>query len=153
MLSRKAKYALIAAQHLAGHYQGGPRLITDIAREEALPKKFLELILLELKNAGLLDSKKGKGGGYTLAKDPAGITVGAIIRTIDGPIAPFRCASASAPVPCEECHDPNTCAIRSVMTDARDALSGVFDQVTLADLLRREEELRHSNDQGMMFYI
>lgn len=153
MLSRKAKYALIACQHLAEYYQRGPRLIMDIAKAEELPKKFLELILLDLKNAGHLESKKGKGGGYMLARAPSEITVGAIVRTIDGPLAPFRCASATAPLPCEECTDPETCGIRSVMRDARDALSDVLDRLTLADVLKRRDQLRQDKQGDVMFYI
>lgn len=153
MLSRKAKYALIAVLHLARHYGEGPLLIGEIAEAEGLPKKFLELILLELKNAGYLDSKKGKGGGYILARTPDAISVGAIVRTIDGPLAPFRCASQTAPLPCEECKSPETCGIRLVMKDARDAISGVLDNESLAQVIKRTDEIREQKQGSPMFYI
>jgi Rrf2 family protein len=152
MLSRKAKYALTAMLHLARHYQRGPRLISEIAESEKLPKKFLELILLELKNVGYLDSKKGRGGGYVLAMEPSKIPVGGIVRTIDGPLAPLRCASLTAPVLCDDCPDPGTCGIRLVMKDARDAISAVLDGTNLQDVLDRTEEQQRTRD-GSMFYI
>ena len=153
MLSRKAKYGLIASLDLARHFERGPRLIADIARDEELPRKFLELILLELKNAGFLDSKKGKGGGYQLAKSPHLITVGGIVRAIDGPLAPVRCASTMSPVPCEECLHPEWCGIRLVMKDTRDAISSVLDNTSLADVMSRSDALREKTAKADMFYI
>jgi len=153
MLSRKAKYALIAIQHLAQYYDRGPRLIGEIAEAEKLPKKFLELILLELKNAGMLDSKKGKGGGYVLAKAPDDISVAEVIRTIDGPLAPMRCASVTAPMPCEECLDPETCGIRSAMREARDAIAEVLERVTIGEVCRRQEEMQRKRDRPEMYFI
>lgn len=153
MLSRKAKYALIAIQHLAQYYDRGPRLIGEIAEAEKLPKKFLELILLELKNAGMLDSKKGKGGGYVLAKSPDDISVAEVIRTIDGPLAPMRCASVTAPMPCEECLDPETCGIRSAMREARDAIAEVLERVTVGEVCRRQEEMQRRRDKPEMYFI
>lgn len=153
MLSRKAKYALIASIHLAEHYERGPRLIAEIAEAELLPKKFLEMILLELKNGGLLDSKKGKGGGYQLAKPPENVMVGTIVRIIDGPLAPMRCASVTAPKMCDDCKDPQTCGIRSIMKDARDAIAGVLDRVSLAEVIRRRESMKADKSDVNMFYI
>ncbi|MGF1573667.1 MAG: RrF2 family transcriptional regulator [Sumerlaeia bacterium] len=153
MLSRKAKYALIAALDLAHHYEKGPRLIMDICNEKKLPKKFVESILLELKNAGYLDSKKGRGGGYVLARSPEQIMVGDIARHIDGPLAPFRCASASAPLPCEECLDPQSCGIRSVMKEARDAIAGVLDKVSLAEVNRRSAAFDRDRTEDFMYFI
>src|SRR5690349_13167166 len=95
-LSRKARYALRALYALAAGEGGGPVLIADLAEREHIPRKFLEAILLELKNAGILQSKKGKGGGYTLGKRPDEITVGQVIRVIDGPLAPIPCVSEKA---------------------------------------------------------
>lgn len=100
MLSKKAKYGLKAMILLAQHYDQGPLLISEIAQKEAIPKKFLELILLELKKHGLLHSKKGKGGGYTLAKSPDTIKMGNIVRTLDGPLAPLPCVSVTAYAKC-----------------------------------------------------
>lgn len=153
MLSRKAKYALIACLYLARTHDSGPKLIAEIARDQKLPKKFLELILLELKNAGMLDSKKGKGGGYQLGRRPDEISVGQVVRTIDGPLAPFRCASVTSPMPCEECIDPESCGIRSVMRDTRDAISDVLDRTSLAEVNRRSDAMASEKIKDPMFYI
>lgn len=152
MLSRKAKYAMAAMLHLARHADGTPRLISIIAAEERLPRKFLELILLELKNAGFLDSKKGKGGGYMLARPASQITIGSILRAIDGPLAPLRCASVTAPVVCEDCPSPETCGVRLVMRDVRDAMASVLDETTLAEVQTRSDALRKEG-ASEMFYI
>jgi Rrf2 family protein len=143
MLSRKAKYALKAMLRLAVEYDGRPMLIADIAREEGIPKKFLELILLELKKSGLLQSKKGKGGGYALNKAPDSITMGQVIRIIDGPLALLPCVSLTAYRRCDECADEATCGIRIVMKDVRDATARILDGNTLADVLRRMKEGQH----------
>jgi Rrf2 family protein len=99
-----------------------------------VPRKFLELILLELKNHGLLQSKKGKGGGYALARPPETINVGEIVRLIDGPIAPLPCVSKTAYMRCEECRDERTCGIRLVMKNVRDATASILDATSIADL-------------------
>ena len=153
MLSRKAKYALIACVNLARHFDRGSRLIADLVEEERLPRKFVEAILLELKNAGILDSKKGKGGGYQLARSPSHIMIGEIVRTIDGPIAPFRCASVTAPVMCEECKSPATCGIREVMREVRDAQSAVIDNTSLLEVVEREERLTAERTPSLMYHI
>ena len=92
--------------------------------------------MLEINKAGLLHSRKGRGGGYWLAKEPRDITVGEIIRLTDGPLAPVPCVSVSAYAPCAECKDEETCRIRSVMKEARDALASVLDRRSLADMMR-----------------
>src|SRR5258708_38923880 len=102
-LSRKGRYALRALYALAGNESGGPMLIAELAERENIPRKFLEAILLGLKNAGVLHSKKGKGGGYVLAKNPAEIALGDVIRTIAGPLAPIPCVSERAYARCAEC--------------------------------------------------
>lgn len=140
MLSKKAKYALRAALALAKEHGHGPVLIAELAERERIPKKFLELILLDLKNEGLLQSKKGKGGGYGLGKAPDKITVGQVIRAIDGPIAPIPCVSQTAYVKCEECPDEMTCGIRLVMKEVRDATARIVDHTSLADVLARVEQ-------------
>src|SRR5258708_19912446 len=119
MLSKKSKYALKAMLVLAKEYGQGPVLISDIAQREGIPRKFLELILLELKNQGLLQSKKGKGGGYFLGREPHLISVGHIIRVLDGPIAPLPCVSKTAYMRCRECRDERSCGIRIVMNEIR----------------------------------
>src|SRR5689334_4372481 len=111
-LSKRAKYALRALQHLAREAKQGPVLISDLAREEEVPKKFLEVILLELKNQGILESKRGKGGGYMLNRAPEQITLGQIVRIFDGPLAPLPCVSQTAFRRCEDCKDYATCGTR-----------------------------------------
>jgi Rrf2 family protein len=137
LLSKKAKYALKGMLILSQHYGEGPILISDIAQGEHMPRKFLELILLELKNHGLLQSKKGKGGGYFLAKPPNVINIGQIVRIVDGPIAPLPCVSRTAYMRCDECADERTCPIRLVMKDVRDATAKILDSATLADMIER----------------
>lgn len=137
MLSSKAKYGLKAMVYLARHEGSGPVLIADIATSERIPKKFLDAILLEMKNQGLLSSKKGKGGGYILARPAARIMVGDIVRVLDGPLAPVPCVSRTAYRRCEDCVDEAACAIRAVMQDVRDAIAAILDNTTLADMANR----------------
>jgi len=139
MLSNKTKYALKALLVLAKEYGQGPVLISDIAQREDIPRKFLELILLELKNQGILQSKKGKGGGYSLARAPHTVSVGHVIRILDGPIAPLPCVSRTAYRRCAECRVERTCGIRMVMKDVRDATANIIDATTLGDVLKRVE--------------
>ncbi len=139
MLSNKTKYALKALQVLTKEYGQGPVLISEIARRENIPPKFLELILLELKNQGILQSKKGKGGGYFLARQPHLVSVGQVVRVIEGPLAPLPCVSRTSYMRCRECRDERTCGIRLVMKDVRDATARILDSTTLADMLKRVE--------------
>jgi Rrf2 family protein len=139
MLAQKSKYAFRALLVLAKEYGQGPVLISDIAHREALPHKFLELILLELRNHGILGSKKGKGGGYFLARRPELVHLGEVLRVLEGPLAPIPCVSKSAYVRCAECRDERTCGIRMVMKDVRDATARILDQTSLADILKRVE--------------
>lgn len=133
MLSKKAKYGLKAMFRLAKEYGKYPMLIADLAEQEQIPKKFLELILLELRKKGLLISKMGKGGGYSLAKEPSKITVGQVVRILDGPLAPIGCVSKTAYQPCEECDSERTCSIRLIMQQVRDATASILDSTTLAE--------------------
>lgn len=133
MLTKKAKYALQAALHLARREAGGAVLIADIAGAERIPKKFLESILLTMKNRGILVSRKGRGGGYALARPADQVSFGEIVRVMDGPLAPVPCVSVTAYRPCEECADEKACEIRAVMKRVRDAISEVLDATTLAD--------------------
>jgi Rrf2 family protein len=141
MLSKKAKYALKALFVLAENKDRSSMMISQIAAKEAIPKKFLEAILLDLKNHGILYSKRGKTGGYLLLKEPDKITIGQIIRIIDGPLAQVPCASQTAYVPCEECRDVATCSIRLVMRQVRDATAAILDNTTLADVIKNRIEL------------
>lgn len=137
MLSSKAKYGLKAMVYLARSEGRGPVLIADVAESERIPKKFLDTILLELKNHGLLQSKKGKGGGYTMARPAARIMVGEIVRILDGPLAPVQCVSRTAYRRCDDCLDESACAVRAVMQDVRDAISAILDNTSLADMSAR----------------
>jgi Rrf2 family protein len=140
MLSMKAKYGLKALLRLAKEYGRGPWLIADLAAEEGIPKKFLELILLELKQQGMLQSKKGKGGGYLLARRPEDISVGAVLRILDGTLAPVPCVGQSGYRPCDECKNPSACSIRLIMGEVHDATKAILDSTTLAQLAQQGEQ-------------
>lgn len=132
MLSRKSKYGLKALLVL-GHEAGrGPVLVSDIADREAIPKKFLEAILLELKRHGIVESKKGKGGGYFLRRRPADITFGEVIRALEGPLAAVPCVSQTVYMKCTECVDEETCGVRIAMKEVRDATARILDHKSLA---------------------
>jgi Rrf2 family protein len=137
MLSSKAKYGLKAMVHLAAKAGEGSVLIADIAEAERIPKKVLDAILLELKNHGLLVSKKGKGGGYSLARPPERIQVGDVLRILDGPLAPVPCVSRTAYRRCDDCRDEAACAVRGVMQEVRDAIAAILDNTTIADMAKR----------------
>lgn len=112
-------------------------LLGDIASRQKVPRKFLELIMLDLKKRGLLHSRRGKNGGYCLARPASKITFGEIVRITDGPLAPLPCASLTAYRRCGDCDDEKTCSIRRVMRRVRDQISGVLDETSLADALKR----------------
>jgi Rrf2 family protein len=140
MLTHKSKYALKALTVLAREFGHGPVLISDIAEREGIPRKFLEMILLELKNRGLLQSKKGKGGGYALGRPPAAIHVSDVLRVLDGPLAPTPCVSRTAYMRCAECIDERTCGVRLVMKQVRDATATILDATSLADIVARVDQ-------------
>ncbi|MEY3417748.1 MAG: hypothetical protein RL060_1860 [Bacteroidota bacterium] len=135
MLSKKVKYAIKAIVYIAKKKNEGWLLISEIAEQERIPKKFLEQILLEMRKHTLLHSRRGKEGGYQLAKDPSEITMGQIIRIIDGPLAQIPCVSKLYYQKCEECIDEETCTIRNVMLKVRDASAGILDATTIQDLV------------------
>lgn len=134
MLTKKSKYGLKALLILAEHAGRGPMLVADLAERERIPKKFLEAILLDLKHHGLLQSKKGKGGGYFLRGAPEAITIGQVIRVLDGPLALVPCASQTAYMPCDDCLDEQACGIRWAMKEVRDATAKILDNTTLTAL-------------------
>jgi Rrf2 family protein len=142
MLSKKAKYGLKALLTLADEAGRGPVQASTLAERQKLPKKFLEAILLELTRDGLLESKKGRGGGYVLARRPGDITLGQIIRALDGPLALVPCVSRTAYVRCEECLDEETCGVRLAMKEVRDATAHILDNTTLAGLNARLQASR-----------
>ena len=136
-LSKRGEYGLRAMILLAKAPVEEKRLtIHEIATEENIPAKFLEQILLNLKNAGLLQSKMGAGGGYYLARPPEQITLGEIKRVLDGPIAPIRCVSQMAYESCG-CPDEEHCGLRLVMQDVRDAIADILDNTSLSDVMAR----------------
>lgn len=135
MLSQKAKYALRALLMLAEASGDELVLIQEVADRQNVPKKFLELILVELKRHGFAHSQRGRSGGYCLARPADTITFGQVIRAMDGPIAPLPCASITGYRKCADCGDERTCAIRKVMRTVRDAMSEILDRTTLADAL------------------
>ena len=139
MLSQKAKYALRALLLLAEHADSPqPIAISEIAERERISRKFLETILVELRDGGLLESQRGRHGGYRLGRPPGEITFAEAIRVIDGPLAPIGCASRTQFRPCEDCIDVNSCLIRWAMLKARDAVADALDNCTLADALKQK---------------
>lgn len=130
-----------ALLHLAKESGKGPILISTIAEQENIPQKFLETILLELRNAGILASKKGKGGGYYLRKKPEEVDLAEIIRLFDGAIALLPCVTFRFYERCEECKDEETCAIREVFKKVRDESVRIFKNHSLKDLVDRENIL------------
>ena len=149
MLTNKGKYGLKAMVHLAGIEPGALAQVQDIADSNVIPKKFLDQILSELRNAGLVFSKKGKGGGYALARPAHEISVGQIIRVLDGPLAPLQCASVTAYRRCDDCETEKTCTVRLMMVQARNALAAVLDTHTLADM----RALGEPDEAKLMFHI
>lgn len=134
MLSQKAKYALKALLVLAEREPGVPIQVIEVAETARVPRKFLELILLELKRHGLLHSQRGKHGGYLLALPPSEITFGQVVRAVDGPLAPIPCASLTAYRRCADCDDEKTCAVRIMMRRVRDACAAVLDGTSLTEV-------------------
>jgi Rrf2 family protein len=136
MLSKKTQYAFQALMFLAKKNEQGPVLIADISKEQKIPLKFLENILLELKKAGVLDSKKGKGGGYFFATAPNQIPLAKVLRLIDGPIALLPCVSLHFYEKCKNCDEQN-CGLSNVMIQVRDASLSILENKTVADLVTK----------------
>jgi Rrf2 family protein len=135
MLTAKGKYGLKAIIHLSCLPKGETAQCVDIAEANNIPKKFLDAILGDLRNAGIVHTKKGPGGGYMLARPPSEIKVGFVIRTLDGPLAPIPCASRTTYQPCQDCDDVKTCIVRLTMAKVRDAVADILDRLTFADML------------------
>lgn len=133
MLSKKTQYAIKALSYLSSHYAEGPILIGEIAEQKQIPLKFLENILLELKKANILDSKKGKGGGYLLKDPPETTSLATVLRIIDGPIALLPCVSLHFYKRCDHC-DEHDCRINSVFIEVRDATLKILENKTLKDI-------------------
>ncbi|HEX4171171.1 MAG TPA: Rrf2 family transcriptional regulator [Acetobacteraceae bacterium] len=145
MLSSKAKYAVRAAMHLARRAREGRWAQTpEIAEEEDLPRKFLELILVQMRDHGLVESRRGAQGGYRLLRDPDQISVADVIRIVDGPLALTPCASRTSFRPCNDCTDIRSCRLQPLMQQARDAVAGVLENCSLAEISLKKPNRRIS---------
>jgi Rrf2 family protein len=154
-LSKKCKYALHALYGLTEDFGKGPVLISHLSETQRIPHKFLEVILWELKQRGIVDSKLGRKGGYWLAVPPSTVTIGSIIRIFDGPLAPLPCASETAYRKCEECTEPEKCGTKLIMREVRDAMAAILDTRTLADVHETVRRLHLTDEQreALMYYI
>jgi Rrf2 family protein len=143
MLSKKAKYGLKAMICLARNYynNGNTIIISDLSKQEYIPRKFLEKILLELKTNRILESRMGRRGGYILSRPPDQIFLGEVVRILDGPIGPLPCVSQYAYQPCYDCKDERTCEIRKVMKMVRDATVSILDKTSLEDAVHANFQL------------
>lgn len=140
-LTVRGEYALRALTHLGRHHGPGVRRIQEIADAENIPKRFLEQILNDLRTGGFVESRRGVAGGYRLARTPEEIPLAAIVRHIDGALAPVGCVSENYYEKCN-CPDEARCALRSVMKEVRDAVAGMMQALTVADLVRRALRLQ-----------
>lgn len=147
MLAKKTKYAIIALVRLAREYRQKPLQIATLAAEEKIPKKFLEAILRELKNAGILNSVKGRYGGYYLSQDPEEVNLATIIRLFNGPIAFIPCVTYLYYEACDVDKNEELCGIRTFFKEVRDVAVDIFKQATLAEIIRREDALRAGKQQ------
>jgi len=141
MLSKKTKYAIKALMVLGRNYGKDPMQIVKIAEEENIPKKFLEQILLEMRNAGILYSKKGAGGGYSLNKAPEDVYLSQVMRLIDGPIALLPCVSLNFYRSCDECTTEHACGIRDSFVEVHNAMLQILNDTSVASLINKEKQL------------
>lgn len=153
MISKKTKYALKALSFLAEHSTGEPILISELAKEENIPKKFLEAILVSLRKGGILKSKIGKGGGYMLAVPATSITIGRVVGILEGGFSLVECLNDNMKGECEECVDPACCGIRLVMSDVKKSIDSVLESTTLADMVERSEVARQQQSRIVDFSI
>jgi Rrf2 family protein len=142
MITKKTKYALKALSYLATRPADELVLISELAKEESVPKKFLEAILVALRKGGVLKSKIGKGGGYTLALPADKISIGKIVSILEGGFALVECLNDNFEAVCYECGDPTCCGTRLVMIDVKKAIDSVFDTTSLADMVERSDSAR-----------
>lgn len=148
-LSNKAEYGMRALLDMALHRDHPLVPIADIAERTGIPLKFLEQILLALKAAGMVDSKRGVGGGYYLARSPEAITVADVLKVLDGPVQPINCEGHAM----RNCPDQEACSIRSVWIEASDAMARVLDRTSFADLALRSQHLLAKHGGPMMYHI
>jgi Rrf2 family protein len=149
----KTKYALKALTHLARAKQGEPVLIAEIAEREGIPRKFLELILRELRQHGILDSRKGRGGGYALRREASSITLASVMRVLDGPLAPVPCLSRTAYRRCDGCLDESSCGVRLVMADLYAKTTEILETTTIADMVARMERAGEARPLPLRYSI
>jgi len=135
MLSKKTKYGLKALSYMARLEERTPVQIGTIAESENISQKYLESILLTLRKSGFLGSKKGKGGGYYLLKEPKDIKMSGVMRILEGPIAMVPCVSLNFYEKCDDCPDENACAVHNLMIEVRDSTLNIFNNTSLADLI------------------
>lgn len=148
-LSTKGQYGLKAMFDLAVHYGDGPISLKSIAERQNISDHYLEQLVASLRKAGLVKSIRGAQGGYVLVRDPAEITVGDIIRVLEGPLAPTECTDEEDP---KACYRASTCVVRTVWERIRDSIAEVLDSTTLADMVQEAEKLK-CNEENYMYYI
>jgi Rrf2 family protein len=153
MITMKTKYALKALAYLATAPPDEPVLIAEIAEREDIPRKFLELILAELKQHGFVRSRKGRGGGYYLAVGPHKISIAAVMRVLDGSLAPVPCLSRTAYQRCEGCRDEATCGVRLVLQDMYESSVRLLETTTLADLVQRVDKATREGPPVLRYSI
>ena len=151
-ITSKGEYALKALIELAIDYERGNTvtLISDVARRKKIPQKYLEQILLSLRNAGILVSKRGVGGGYSLSRSPENICLGEIIRAVEGSLSPVYCVSSGSHV---DCPDESSCGLYSVMLEVRNAVSSILDNTSLRDVARRTLDLIDQKNRVLNYTI
>jgi len=142
VLTRKSKYGLKALLLLAREYDRGPILASEVAAREGIPEKFLQGILLDLRRRGIVRSRRGQRGGYQLARDPAAINFGEVLRVLDGPLALTPCVSQTAYQRCDECADEQLCGIRIVMKTVRDSTARILEGASLAKVNREVDRVK-----------
>jgi Rrf2 family protein len=151
-LSLKGEYALRALVVLGLNHGRDVLRIQTISQQQNIPKRFLEQILNDLKSAGIVESRRGMAGGYRLSKPPEEISLAAVIRHIEGPLAPVSCVSENYYSRCT-CPDESKCGIRSVMKDVRDAIVKILDAVTVAELCHRVRDLQGAHANPLDYII
>lgn len=153
MLTMRTRYALKALTFLAERGDREPTLIGELSERGNIPKKYLEAILRELKQHGILSAQRGRGGGYTLLKAPSQVSLADVIRALDGPIAPVPCLSRTAYRPCDECRNETACGVRLVLRDVHVAMVDALERTTLEELVKRTREAVEDTLAGARYSI
>lgn len=153
LISRKTKYAIKAMQYLAKVSDHQPVLISEISESQSIPHKFLELILLELKKHGYVQSRKGKGGGYLLSKSPEEISLGDLVNSLEGGFAPIPCVDPKQTNLCDECGDGELCALKSYMTEVHQSMAQILNHTTLGAMNRKEDDLKLAQKKLIYYEI